>query len=264
MPVSTSLFLLVALAASGESRMTEDQSVLSRPAPKPDATVAYGPDRDQIADLRYGKATEPLLILIHGGFWRPAYDRAHTGPMADALARESWTVASIEYRRIPGNPEATLGDVALALAKLPGMVDRHDGRVILIGHSAGGHLVLWLAAAHDRHELAGVVALAPAADLRLADRLNLGSGAVRAFLGGDPEGHAAADPVRLPTPRAPITIVHGNEDDTVPLEVARAYVTRHPSTRLVALPDTGHFAVIDPLSAAWANVVAEVRRFSAR
>jgi acetyl esterase/lipase len=256
--------------------MTEDQSVLSRSSAKPDATISYGLDAEQIADVRYGRAADaanpllgrhaanPLLIIIHGGFWRPAYDRAHTGPMADALAKAGFTVASIEYRRLPGQPQATLDDVALALKALPGKIDRHDGRVILIGHSAGGHLVLWLAAAHDRPELAGVVALAPAADLRLSDRLNLGSGAVRAFLGGDPETHQAADPARLATPRAPITIVHGEQDDTVPLEVARAYVTKHPTTRLVALPGTGHFAVIDPLSAAWARVVEEVRSFSAR
>src|ERR1041384_4962897 len=120
----------------------DDLSVLTRPAPAPDEVVAYGSDADQIADVRFGAdvdgapaSTRPLVLIVHGGFWRPQYDRAHTGPMADAIAAAGWTVASIEYRRVPGDPDKTLHDVRDALAKLPAKISRHNGHVVLVGHS---------------------------------------------------------------------------------------------------------------------------------
>src|SRR3954452_23212627 len=126
--------------------MADGLSVLTRPARAPDQVVTYGPDPDHIADIRFGSGTperRPLVLLIHGGFWRPQYDRAHTGPMAEAIAAAGWTVASAEYRRIPGEPDKTLSDVTDALSKLPSLTTRHNGNVVLVGHSAGGHLVLW-------------------------------------------------------------------------------------------------------------------------
>src|SRR5688572_22721795 len=165
---------------------TDDLSVLTRPARAPDEVLAYGPDPDHVADVRFGShgaADKPLVLIFHGGFWRPKYDRVHTGPMAEAIAAAGWTVASTEYRRSPGEPDLTLGDVTEALVQLPSKVSRHNGKVVLLGHSAGGHLVLWLTVARRTPELVGTLALAPAADLQLADDLNLGDGAVRAFLG---------------------------------------------------------------------------------
>ena len=245
----------------------EDDSVLTRAARPPAATVAYGADRDQVADVRFGDARageRPLVLILHGGFWRPEYDRAHTGPMADAIAAAGWTVASVEFRRVPANPDATLDDVAAALAVLPAKIDRHDGRVVLIGHSAGGHLALWVAAARPRPTLAGVLALAPAADLVLADALNLGAGATRLFLGVDPQTRADADPRRLASPSVPVTIVHGDRDDTVPIGVAESYVEAHRATRLVAVGGAGHYGPIDPLSSTWPIVLDELAALSRR
>jgi acetyl esterase/lipase len=243
----------------------EDDSVLMRVAAAPDLTVAYASAAEQIADIRYGgdgAARQPLVILIHGGFWRPAYDRAHAGPMSEALANAGWTVATIEYRRVPGKPDLTLQDVRLAVEALPIRVDRHNRNVVLVGHSAGGHLVLWAAATAAGQQITGVLALAPAADLALSHERSLGDGAAHAFLGADPRARPDVDPKVLPTPKAAVTIVHGVRDDIVPLEVSQSYVEVHPETRLIELPDAGHFAVIDPLSHAWATVVAELTRLS--
>lgn len=245
--------------------MLEDESVLARPAAAPDTTMAYAPGTERIADIRFGKGTplqRPLIVLIHGGFWRPAYDRAHVGPMSLALASAGWTVATIEYRRIPGNPDDTLRDVRRAVDALPALVPRHSGQLVLVGHSAGGHLALWAAATGDRARVVGVLALAPAADLQLSEERNLGNGAVRAFLGVEAHERQDVDPKLLPTPRAAVTIVHGDRDDTVPVEISRSYVAAHPNARLVQLPDSGHYALIDPLSTAWATVIAELARFS--
>ena len=96
----------------------EGDSVLTRRARPPDAAVAYGFDRDQGADVRFGDARaseRPLVLILHGGFWRPEYDRAHTGPMAEAIADAGWTVASVEFRRVPGKPDATLEESTLLL-----------------------------------------------------------------------------------------------------------------------------------------------------
>jgi acetyl esterase/lipase len=246
-----------------ESLVTEDESILSRPAPPPNRRIAYGPGEEQIADVRFGgpgAEKRPLVVLLHGGFWRPAYDRIHTGPMAQALAAAGWTVATPEYRRHPGYPDATLADVRLALETLPGLVEHHDGKVLVIGHSAGGHLALWAAAAGLRIPLRGVVALAPVADLQLADELGLGGGAVRAFLGVAPEKRPEIDPRRMPEPACAVSILEGEGDEIVPPEVPRSYVVAHPKTRLVPVPGAGHFALIDPESRAWPLIPAELER----
>lgn len=244
--------------------MIEDRSVLTRAARPPTQVLRYGLEPDQLADIRFGVNTpqqRPLIVMIHGGFWRPAYDRVHTGPMCIALADAGWTVASIEYRRIPGDPDATLDDVALAVQKLPSLITQHHGRVIVIGHSAGGHLALW-AAARSGAQLLGVVALAPVADLQLAYQLQLDQDAVFAFLGTTPERRNDVDPAQLATPTMPVAIVHGEQDEVVPLSIAMSYHAKHPSTRLAKLPNTGHFALIDPLSTAWPTLVAQLRQVS--
>ena len=246
--------------------MPENRSVLERPASAPDTVVTYGDGPEQIADVRYGRGgtTAPLVIVLHGGYWRPAYDRTHTGPMTEAIAARGWTVAAPEYRRIPGDPDATLADVRRALAELPDMLDRHNGRYVVIGHSAGGHLALWAAASWAAPNLQGVLALAPVADLALAHRLALGGGAVRAFLGTEPEQRQDIDPCRLDSPSTAVEIVHGMQDEVVPVQVSDAYAARHPRVRLTAIDDCGHFQLIDPLSSAWDDVLQALQRLLAQ
>ena len=244
--------------------MAEDLSILTRTASPPDATVAYGSNPNQVGDIRYGRrgVQLPLLVLIHGGFWKPRYDKAHLEAMSSALAAAGWTVLTLEYRRIPGRPDATLQDIASALEILPPSVQRQNGKMLLVGHSAGGHLALWAAVRCATPVLQGAVALAPVADLRLADKLDLGSGAVRRFLGSAPDDRPDINPVRLPAPGVAVTIVQGSADATVPPAVGASYCATFPETRLVELPDTGHFALIDPYNDAWPSVIEEVRRLS--
>ena len=143
----------------------DPREVLTRPAPPPDHLLRYGPGPDQVADLRLppslgmdaaGRAPV-LILLLHGGFWRAAYDRTHLGPLASALAAESFAVCTPEFRRTgqPGGGwPGTFDDVALAVDRLPGLVsavlpeDTAVGGVVLAGHSAGGHLALWSAGRH--------------------------------------------------------------------------------------------------------------------
>src|SRR5580692_8095855 len=94
---------LCGLGRKGEA-MAEDESVLSRSAGPADRILAYGEDPDQNIEIRDGRADaaqRPLVMLIHGGFWRPDIDRRHLRPMADAIAAAGWTVALPEYARAP-------------------------------------------------------------------------------------------------------------------------------------------------------------------
>ncbi|MFC8845644.1 MULTISPECIES: alpha/beta hydrolase family protein [unclassified Micromonospora] len=256
----------------------DPRSVLDRPAPAPDATVAYGGHPDQVADLRRPAGDgppRPLVVVVHGGFWRAEYDRAHTGPLAAALAALGHPVAQLEYRRTgqPGGGwPGTLADVLAGVAALPGLAgpvlgDRlRPGPPLLVGHSAGGHLALY-AAATAPETVAGVLALAPVADLTEAYRLDLDGGAVAALLGGGPAEHpqryAAADP-RLLVPISTRTVIlHGLLDRQVPVGVSRSYVAAARAAgspvRLVELPECEHFGLIDPESAAWPEVARGLR-----
>jgi len=240
--------------------MVEDESVLGRASRALDDVVRWGTGDDDVADVRRGRADLPLVVLIHGGFWRPTYDRVHVRATTEALADLGHTVAAPEYRRIPGDPDATTGDVAAALAALPGLLaGRHDGRVVVLGHSAGGHLALWAASAAPAPGLVLTVSLGGVADLRLAEAQHLGDGAATAFLGGLAEARPDLDPVRLAPPATPVALVHGAGDAIVPVSQAQAYVAAFPQARLDAVADAGHFAVIDPLADAWAAVVGAVR-----
>ncbi|MFI6235090.1 alpha/beta hydrolase family protein [Micromonospora sp. NPDC050784] len=256
----------------------DPRAVLTRPAPEPDRTVAYGDDPDQVADLRLPAGTgpaRPLVVVLHGGFWRAEYDRRHTGPLAAALAAAGYPVAQLEYRRTgqPGGGwPGTLTDVLTGVAELPALAaEALPGRVtpaapILVGHSAGGHLALY-AAATAPATVRGVLALAPVADLGEAYRRDLDSGAVAALLGGGPaqvpDRYAAADPRMLVPIRTRTVVVHGSDDLQVPAEMSRDFVAEARAEgsdiSLVELPGCEHFGLIDPESVAWPQVLAVLR-----
>ncbi len=256
----------------------DPRAVLTRPAPEPEVTVAYGEHPDQIADLRRPAGEgppQPLLIVLHGGFWRVEYDRRHTGPLAAALAALGHPVAQLEYRRTgqPGGGwPGTLTDVLAGVSALPGLAAAAlPGQVapappILIGHSAGGHLALY-AAARAPDAVGAVLALAPVADLAEAYRLDLDAGAVAALLGGGPadvpERYAEADPRALIPSTIRTVVMHGTLDQQVPIALSRAYVATAQQAgadmHLVELPECEHFGLIDPTSAVWPKITSALR-----
>jgi pimeloyl-ACP methyl ester carboxylesterase len=201
-------------------------------------TVSYGGHPDQVLELRRGG--ERVAILLHGGFWRPEFTRSTMRALAVDLARRGWTTWNVEYRR--AGVEATLADVAAALDA--------TGRGTAIGHSAGGHLALWAAGGGT---LDRVVSLGGVTDLRRAAREGIGANAAVDFAGPEPPAHA--DPMRrLPLP-VPALLVHGTEDDRVPVDYSRSFAAA-ANADLLELPGVGHFEPIDPRSDAWARVLA--------
>lgn len=228
--------------------------LLDLPPVPPDRTLRYGEHPSQVVDC-YG-AAPPRIAVLHGGFWRERYDRTHLTPFAAALAGHGMPVALIEYRRIGGGGghPATFEDVGAALATVAAEA---GGPVLLVGHSAGGHLALWAAARHPER-LRHTVAVAAVADLERAARLGLGGDAVPALLGPDwPRLLPETDPLRLP-PGGPVTLVHGTADDQVPLELSLDYADRHPG-QLLRLPGVGHYAPFVPRSAAFTTLALALR-----
>ncbi|MEU0761047.1 alpha/beta hydrolase [Streptomyces microflavus] len=289
-------------SAARDRDVAETESALAHPVVAPDRTASYGDHPDQVIDFyapRDGRTGAPLVVLLHGGAWRAPYDRAHVSPLADFLARRGFAVASVEYRRggaegqgqepgadpVAGRWPETFDDVAAALDAVPALAARElpeadVRRIVVTGHSAGGHLALWAAARHVLPEgspwhlpapppLRGVVALAPIADFATAVELGVCGGAVSQLLGegGESEGRTAqADPTALLPTGIATAIVHGEEDIVVPLAVSEAYVdAAAKSGEMVGftlLGDVGHFPLIDPLADACAIVAEEITQLA--
>ncbi len=250
--------------------------------------LVYGDEPFQYGDLYVpgdGKR-HPIVILIHGGFWRAAYELSLMTKLAQDLADRGIAAWNIEYRRVGnsgGGWPGTLLDVAQASNYLKTIADDYAldlQRVVAVGHSAGGHLALWLGVqgklAHDSElassdtplALCGVVSLAGAMDLEHVWQLGLGNDAVVELLDGSPdevpERYAMASPLEHLPLGIEQVLIHGTEDDSVPLIVSQEYADRARSlgdtVKLIKLVGANHFMVIDPNSAAWSRAVAEIKR----
>lgn len=235
--------------------------MLSRPGPEPTRTTQYGTEPDQLVDwyVPTEETDQPLVVFIHGGYWRPEYDRAHARTAAGGLAAAGFTTALIEYRRVPGHPDLMVDDVAAAIRHC--VEQAGTGGAVLVGHSAGGHLAL-LAAADASLPITGTVALAPLADLVDADRQGLDDGAARAFLGTLAAERPDLDPIRSPSPARPVVLLHGEQDSVVPLGMSETYAEHH-GAELHVISDSGHFEFIDPESSVWVRFLSQLRGITA-
>ena len=252
--------------------MSED--ILSRKPPPADARLSYGSDANQFLDLRLpgSKRTSkwPLVINIHGGYWRAKYNLDHAGHLCAALAAKGLATANLEYRRVGNEGGAwpgTFADIRSAYQFLVQHAPDHHfdpGKIVVMGHSAGAQLALCLAA----HEVTvtRVVSLAGVVDLERAYKLHLSNDAVVEFLGGTPrdvpDHYREADPMQLSIPQARQFLIHGQADDVVPPEFSRDYVSakqrrsgpKKEDAHLLQIGGADHFDLIDPRSAAWKQV----------
>jgi acetyl esterase/lipase len=256
---------------------------MALPEAPADHRLAYGPGPEQFGDLYLpaGTGPHPVAIALHGGCWRARYGLEPLGPLCRALAEAGLAVWSVEYRRLGGGGgwPGTFADVGAAADFLRGAAGQYNldlSRVISIGHSAGGHLALWLAARHridpasplfsaEPLALRGVVALAGIPDLAEGARRAICGNACQELVGGPPaalaERYRAASPNELLPLGVPQHHIVGADDDTVPPDYLRAYVAaaaRHDPARLEVLPATGHFELVAPASPAWPIVRAAV------
>jgi acetyl esterase/lipase len=253
--------------------------ILTRVPPEKGERIQYGTDPLQFAELRFpsGKGPFPLIFVIHGGWWSSAYDLTHIGHLCAKFTSYGIVTCSLEYRRIGnagGGWPGTFLDVANAIEYFRDRMSR-DVRVdikraAVIGHSAGGHLALWLGGKHRVPEnsvlytgqnqwLIAAISLAGVADLPMAWNLRLGAGAVGGLIGGSPdqypERYVEASPLELLPMGLKQVLIHGRADEDVPISQSEQFVQRAKvagdGSSLVSLDGVGHFELIDPESRAW-------------
>ncbi len=247
---------------------------------------SYGQDRLQAGEWWLppgaGATTTllPTVLLVHGGYWRGGYDRSLEDAVAADLAGRGFLCWVPDYRPSSSPWPATLADVAAAADQLARglFADRVDrARLSFVGHSAGGHLVLWLAsrngqpsgaalAAAEVDGLAArpeslrptlVVSQAGVGALTLAAAEHLGDDASVELVDGPPTEvdprYAVADPLRLLSTGVRSVLIHGSADETVPLSQSTTYrdaaLAAGDDCTLVEIPGAGHQDHLDPASA---------------
>ena len=288
--------LLTASAAARQTGAAPPQRLLTPadleklPSRPPDHRVAYGTESSQYGELRVprGAGPHPLVILIHGGCFKAAYATAqYFGAMADALKAAGIATWNIEYRRLGesgGGWPGTYLDVARAVDHVRVIAKDHRlnlDRIVVVGHSAGGHLAMWTAsrsrlpASSDVYvanplKVRGVVNLAGPMDLtaNIAGYEGLCRDTViTSLLGGTPSGvpqryqHASA--IKLLPLGTPQVIVVGEHEEFVPLSLIDGYVKAATEAgdrvRRILIPGAGHFEVASPLAFTWPQVESAIR-----
>ncbi len=245
-------------------------------------TIRYGTDPSQYGQLFLPTSTSdalPVVVVVHGGYWGSAYGLELGTPLAKDLAAHGVAAWNIEYRRIGigGGWPGTFVDVADAMDALTDKVDEASGgrldltRVVIVGHSAGGHIAGWLS---GRHKLTagdvgagpkvnpiGYVSQAGVLDLVSGEEQGLGGGAVDGLMGGSPKQYpkryAIGSPYALLPLGVPGTLVHGLDDDTVPIAQSDTFAAKAKqvgdTVTEVRMPGVDHYMLIDPTTPAWAQ-----------
>lgn len=256
--------------------------------------IAYGPEPLQFGELRVpsAKGPHPVAIVIHGGCWlgkigdmdERAVSMENVRPVAAALTDAGIATWNIEYRRLGqagGGWPGTFHDVAHAADFVRTLARDHPldlKRVITIGHSAGGHLALWLAARSklpktsdlymaDPLRVTGVVDLDGPPDLQATLAVQqpiCGSPVITNLIGGSPaerpDRYRDASPIELLPLGVGQEIFAGRmfASQAAPYEAAGKRTG--DALHTTVLPEAGHFVFIDPQSDVWPQVVASVRR----
>lgn len=249
--------------------------------------IYYGEDENHFGDLRIpeGDGPFPVAIVIHGGFWRATIDLEHINPFAQALAEKGIATWNIEYRRVGvkgGGWPNTFLDCAKATDYVKTLAESYPldmESVITIGHSAGGHLALWLAARHKLSSdselksglepllLKGAVSLAGVSDLALMHDIHqwkdtmfgIIDNPTRDFMGGSPENlknrYEQGSPKSLLPIGVPLVLIHGSLDVNVPIGMSEQFEGTAKfagdTVLFIPIPHAEHFELIVPGSAVW-------------
>jgi acetyl esterase/lipase len=261
--------------------------ILSRTPPAADHRIHYGQNPLQFGELRLPALRPgeraPVFLFIHGGWWKNSYGLEYGGHICAALKADGFASWSIEYRRVGdkgGGFPGTFEDVAAGYDYLTTLAQTYPldlGRVVVAGHSAGGHLAFWLAGRHHLPEsgplsqlrvakpMRGVVGLAGAVDLRLTMDLAgwftfaHDKQEVLNFMGASPEKaperYRAGDPGELVPLNVPQWLLQGTNDDQIPPQLPGRWAERGrklgETVTVNMIPGADHFDVVDPESKAW-------------
>lgn len=224
--------------------------IANLPFDPPGQSLTYGKAFEQTADYWPAGAGSALLVLIHGGCWLNQFDADHVRPLASRLSQLGVSVLSVEYRRLGdtgGGYPGTFDDIQAAMTLATTLP--HDSMYVA-GHSAGGHLALWVAATNPTPKLKGAIGLAAISDLKTYARGNSGcERAAATLMGGSPDElidrYQQASPLELDL-KVPTLLLHGTRDPIVPMVQSETFCQQHQDCSLVALDNLGHFDAIDP------------------
>ena len=277
-------------AAASSLRLMTPQELQALPSRPPDRRVTYGKDSSQYGELRVpaGAGPHPVVVLIHGGCFKAAYANTRDlAALADALKANRTASWNIEYRRLgePGGGwPGTYLDVGRAVDYLRTLARQHHldlGRVVIVGHSAGGHLAMWAAARSrlpassplyltDPLPVRGVIDLAGPVDMTANIKgyeALCRDSVITSLLGGTPatvpERYEQASAIRLLPLGVPQVLVVGTHEDFVPLPLVEAYaeaaMRAGDPVRVEVIQGAGHFEIASPRSSAWPRVESAIR-----
>jgi acetyl esterase/lipase len=236
--------------------------------------IAYGDAPSQFGELYPRDDPRGTIVLVHGGSWEQDTNLEIVRPMARDLHREGYSVWSIEYRRVGergGGWPGTYEDVGAAIDHLATIAEDHPvtpDRAIVVGHSAGGTLALWAASRGGDVDPSGYLSLAGIADLEACLQEPVLAPACTRLLGGTPDEvgdrYADASPIELlPTGKA-LSLIHGEDDEVVPVsqsvDYARAAQQAGDQADLVRVPRAGHFQLIDIHHPAYGEVLTAINQ----
>ncbi|SEE20092.1 alpha/beta hydrolase [Ruania alba] len=237
--------------------------------------IEYGSAPEQFGDLGVpggipGGQSRPVVVLIHGGFWQAGSGLGFMEPLAEDLVERGYVTWNVEYRKVGepgGGYPGTLEDVDAAIEHLAALADAHPidlDQVVVVGHSAGGHLSLWAGTREDTEvEPVLVVGQAPVPDLVTAAESGMGGSAVTDFVGGTPDdvpaAYAAASPAERLPGTVPQLVVQGGADPVILEPYVAGYVERAREAgagiEYVVDDEADHGTPIDPGSDLWEAVV---------
>lgn len=276
-------------ATSAAPRMAPGE-LATLPARAPDHRVSYGNDSSQFGELRVppGGGPHPVVVLVHGGCFKAAYATTRDlAPMGDALRDENIATWNVEYRRV-GEPGGgwpnTWRDVGSAIDHLRSLAPQHHldlSRVVVLGHSAGGHLAMW-AAARSRVPAESPLSMTRPLVVRgaidLAGPLDMTANiegyqslcrdtVITALHGGTPQAmpdrYAQSSPINMVPSGVPQVLVWPEHEEFVPRPLVDAYVLAAQqagdSVRLMVIPGAGHFDIASPRSSAWPKLLEAIR-----
>ncbi len=246
--------------------------------PSADFRISYGEDPLQFGDLRLPKSGKlrPVAIIIHGGCYLSQFDIKHVGKFAQKITEMGIATWTLEYRRIGdegGGWPGTFQDIVNGSNHLYSIAKKHSldlNNVIVIGHSAGGHLALWLGSSEAKDpdnllnvrnlvKLKGILALAASTDLQRRFDDGDCDNVIGKLIGGKPsdvpERYRLTSPIEMSVIKVPQILVVGANDTKARIEENDEYFNARKNTtddiELIKANGSAHFELIDPNSSTW-------------
>lgn len=211
----------------------------------------YGKHDKQFGDLYVPISDEPvpIIVVIHGGYWKDknTLDIYPTKSIVDEY-KNDYAIWNLEYRGIPENGsidlQEILSDIKSGFEYILNLTEYNLdlNKVLLIGHSAGGHLMTWLLGEELAITPKKAICVSGVLDLNQYLLLNEPQ-QVEKLLNYDLNKISRANPITRGHGATQLTVIHGLEDETVPCSMAKSYAETW-NTELILFQACGHFSML--------------------